>query len=205
MHRAASILGALAIVIAVGPSVAETATPAPASRLRGTIEQVSGDTVTILTRDGQHRAVLIGPETKISALRLLTIGDLKPGAYIGTAAMRQVNGHLQALEVMVFPEALRGVGEGQRPWDLGPDSSMTNATVAEVTGNASGRTLQLKYKGGEAELEVTPETPIVTPVPGDRTLLVAGKAVVAFARQGADGSWTAANFTVEKDGVKPPM
>ena len=82
---------------------------------------------------------------------------------------------------------------------------MTNATVAEITATPNGPTLQLKYKGGEAILDVPPDAPIVTPIPGDRSLLVAGRAVVAFARQGKDGTWTAAFLTVEKDGVKPPM
>src|SRR5207244_11033833 len=100
------------------------AKPAPATRVRGTIEQVSADTVTILTRDGQHRPVQIGPNTRIGALRLLTIGDIKAGDFIGTAALKETGGHLKALEVTVFPEALRGVGEGQRPWDEGPESPM---------------------------------------------------------------------------------
>src|SRR5437762_6778082 len=109
----------LAIVIccAVAPALADDAKPAPATRVRGTIEQVSGDTVTILTRDGRHQPVQIGPNTRIGALRLLTIGDIKAGDFIGTAALKEAGGHLKALEVMVFPEALRGVGEGQRPWD----------------------------------------------------------------------------------------
>jgi hypothetical protein len=196
----------LAIVICclVAPAVADEAKPAPGTRLRGTIEQVSGDTVTILSRDGRHQPVLIGPNTRIGPLRLLAIGDIKAGDYIGTAALKQSGGHLKALEVMVFPEALRGVGEGQRAWDHG-DSTMTNATVAEITANPNGRTLELNYKGGEASVDVPPDAPIVTPIPGDRSLLVAGKAIIAFARKGADGTWTAANLTVEKDGVKPPL
>ena len=201
MRRILAILFAFAVV----PAIADDAKPGPASRLRGTIEQVSNGAVGILTRDGQHESVLIGPNTKISALRLLAIGDVKAGDYVGIAAMKGSDGHLKALDVVVFPEALRGIGEGQRPWDLGPDSSMTNATVAEVAASPNGQTLQLKYKGGEAAIDVPPDAPIVTPIPGDRALLVVGKAVVAFARQGADGKWTAANLTVEKDGVKPPI
>src|SRR4051794_34329907 len=109
-----SILATLILLVAA-PVIADDAKPAPpATRLRGTIEQVSGDTVTILTRAGKHVPVLIGPDTKIGALRQLAIGDLKAGDFIGTAALKQTDGHLRALEVMVFPEALRGRGEGQR-------------------------------------------------------------------------------------------
>jgi hypothetical protein len=199
-----SILATLIFLVAA-PVLGDDAPPVPGTRLRGTIEKVSGDTVTILTRGGQHDPVMIGPDTRIGALRQLAIGDLKAGDFIGTAALKQTDGHLKALEVMVFPEALRGRGEGHRAWDQGPDSSMTNATVAEITATPNGPTLQLKYKGGEATVDVPPDAPIVTPIPGDRSLLVAGKAIVAFARQGQDGVWTAANLTVEKDGVKPPL
>ena len=196
---------AFLIAFAVMPALADDANPAPASRLRGTIEQVSGDAMGILTRDGRHELVVITPDTKINALRLLAIGDVKAGDFVGIAAIKASGGHLKALDVVVFPEALRGVGEGQRPWDLGPDSSMTNATVAEVAASPNGQTLQLKYKGGEAAIDVPSDAPIVTPIPGDWTLLIVGKAVVAFVRKGADGKWTAAYVTVEKDGVKPPI
>jgi hypothetical protein len=196
---------AIVILLAVAPAAADNAAPAPAARLRGTIEQVSGDAVTILTRDGQHQTVLIGADTRIGALRLLSLDDVKAGDFIGTAAVKESDGHLRALEVHVLPEAMRGAGEGQHAWDAGPDSSMTNATVAEVASNPAGRTLQLKYKGGEATVDVPTNTPIVMPIPGDRSLLIAGRAVVAFARPGADGKLTAAYLTVEKDGVKPPM
>jgi hypothetical protein len=194
---------ALLITLLAAPAIADDATPS--ARVRGSIEQVAGDTVTILTRDGQHQAVLIGPDTKIGALRQLTLADVKAGDFVGTAAVKGSDGRLRALEVTVLPEAMRGLGEGQHPWDTGPDGSMTNATVAEVAGNPDGRTLQLKYKGGDATVDVPAATPIVTPIPGDRSLLVVGKAVIAFGRQGADGKLTAGYLSVEKDGIKPPM
>jgi hypothetical protein len=202
MHR---ILALLIAVTVVAPALADEANAPAASRLRGTIEQASGDAIGILTRDGRHESVAVTRNTKINALRLLAIGDVKAGDYVGIAAMKGSGGQLRALDVVVFPEALRGVGEGQRAWDLGPDSSMTNATVAEVAASPKGQTLQLKYKGGQAAIEVPSDAPIVTPIPGDRTLLVVGKAVVAFVRKGADGNWTAEYLTVEKDGVKPPI
>jgi len=193
------------VALLASPAAADDATPAPSVRVRGTIEHVSGDAMIILTRDGQHQTVLIGTDTKIGALRLLTLADVHEGDFIGTAAVKGSDGHLRALEVTVLPEAMRGAGEGHYPWDTGPDSSMTNATVAEVAGNADGRTLQLKYKGGEATVDVPAATPIVAPMPGDASMLIVGKAAIAFARQGPDGKLTAAYVSVEKDGVKPPM
>src|SRR5262249_60108165 len=127
-----SILAILVLGL-VAPAIADDAKPAPASRLRGTIEQVAGDTVTILSHDGKHQAVLIGPNTKISALRQLAIGDIKPGDFIGTAALKETGGHLKALEVTIFAEALRGAGGGQHPLDRGPDSSIYHAAGAVIT------------------------------------------------------------------------
>ena len=194
---------ALATLVVFG-AVAGRAAQTPSVRIRGTIEAIAGDTVTILTKTGEHKPVTLTPDTRIGALRALTLADIKAGDFIGTAAVKQPDGHLRALEVTVFPEALRGTGEGQRPWDQGPDSSMTNATVAEVAEAASGHTLKLQYKGGEAIVDVTPDAPVVTPIPGDRSLLIVGKAIVASALLNADGSLTARYVSVEKDGVKPP-
>jgi hypothetical protein len=198
------IIAILALLLA-SPAIADDATPAPTARIRGTIEQVAGDTVTILTQDGRHEAVLINQTTKIGALRALTLADVKANDFIATVAVKGSEDHLRAVEVTVLPESMRGMGEGHYPWDTGPDSSMTNATVAEVAGNADGRTLQLKYKGGEATLDVPAGIPIVAPVPGDPSLLITGKAIFAFARKGTDGKLTAGYLSVEKDGVKPPM
>ena len=196
---------AILFVLLGSPAIADDAKPAPSTRVRGTIEQVSGDVVTILTKVGQHQPVLMAPDTKIGTLRALTLADVKAGDFIATVAVKGSDDHLRAVEVTVLPESMRGVGEGHYPWDTGPDSSMTNATVAEVASNADGRTVQLKYKGGEAILDVPAATPIVAPVPGDASLVVVGKAAIAFARKGADGNLTAAYLSVEKDGVKPPM
>ena len=135
---------------------------------------------------------------------MLALTDIKPGDYIGTAATKQPDGRLVATVVTVFPPDMRGVGEGQHPWDQGPNSSMTNANVDEIVTATSGRTLKLSYKGGTAEVDVPPDVPIVTPVPGDRSLLLPGKALVAFMRQQTDGTLMAAFIAVEKDGVKPP-
>ena len=127
------------------------------------------------------------------------------GSFIGTAAVPQADGTLKAQEVVIFPESMRGVGEGHRAWDLTPDSTMTNATVEAAVAGAAGRELSLTYKGGEKKLVVPPGTPIVTLAPGDASLLKAGNHVFLSATQGADGIVTASRITVGKDGLVPPM
>ena len=176
----------------------------PPQRVRGTIDHVSADTITVQTADGTDQTLKLAPDARIVSVRALALSDIKAGDYIGTAAAKQPDGRLVATAVTVFPAEMRGVGEGQRPWDEGPNSSMTNANVDEIVTGTSGRTLKLSYKGGIAEVDVPPDVPIVTPVPGDRSLLLPGKAVVAFMRQETDGTLMAAFVSVEKDGVKPP-
>jgi len=112
---------------------------------------------------------------------------------------------LHALEVLIFPEAMRGTGEGHFPWDLQPESLMTNAAVAGVAAAPTGRTLKLAHKGQETEIVVGPEAPIVTFQPADASLLKPGAAVFLTAQKQPDGTLTAARVTAEKDGVKPPM
>src|SRR5262249_52055666 len=110
-----------------------------------------------------------------------------------------------AIEVHIFPEAMRGTAEGQFPWDLVPDSIMTNATVAGITSVPQGQVLKVSYKGGESEIIVPSDIPIVTYVPGDASLLKPGAAIFTVALKKPDGSLTSTRVTAEKDGVKPPM
>jgi hypothetical protein len=119
--------------------------------------------------------------------------------------VRQPDGRLKAQELLIFPEAMRGVGEGHRAWDLTPDSTMTNATVEAVVSDAAGRVLTLTYKGGQQELLVPPGTPIVTLESGDASLLRAGNHVFLSATRESDGGLSASRITVGKDGLVPPM
>ncbi|MEJ0097069.1 MAG: hypothetical protein WDM84_02815 [Bauldia sp.] len=184
MHRIA--LAGIAVALVAAGTLAANAQSGP-QRVRGTIEQVTADAITIKTADGKDQTLPLAPDVRIGSDKALTLADIKSGDYIGTGATKQPDGTLVADEVTVFPAALRGAGEGQRPWTGGPNSSMTNANVDEVAMGTSGNVLKLSYKGGTAEVVVKPGTPIVTPQPGDRTLLVAGLAVVAYVRTGADG------------------
>ena len=174
-------------------------------RIRGTIEGVQGSTLTIATREGPTIAVTLAPDAKIAALVPADLAAAGKGSFIGTAAIPQPDGTLKAQEVLIFPEAMRGVGEGHRAWDLTPDSTMTNATVEATVAGASGRELSLTYQGGGKTLLVPPGTPIVTLEPGDASLLKPGNHVFLSATPGADGTLGAARITVGKDGMVPPM
>jgi hypothetical protein len=147
----------------------------------------------------------LAPNFTVLGVAKRSLSDIKAGDYVASTSAKGADGKLHAIEIHIFPEEMRGVGEGQRPWDLVPDSLMTNATVSGLTAAPQGQVLKVAYKGGEAEVIVAPDTPIVTYVSGDAGLLKPGAAVFVIAQQKADGSLTAARVTAEKDGVKPPM
>jgi hypothetical protein len=195
------LLASLATGLAGGIAAAQ---PVPATRLRGTIAAVSGDTITLATREGTQLDVALRPDTVVTQVVPARLDDIKPGSFIGTTALPQQDGSLMAVEVHVFPESMRGTGEGHRPWDLQPQSTMTNGTVGDVAGT-SGRTLHVKYKGGEQNVVVPPEAAIVTYEPGSRALLVPGAKVFVLATKSAEGALAAVRIGVGKDGLKPPM
>ena len=188
---------------AQAPSV--PASSEASSRIRGTIETLDGQKLTVLSRDGRTVTISLAPDFVVIGVAKRTLADIKAGDYVASTSARGTDGHLHALEIHIFPEAMRGVGEGQRPADLVPDSLMTNATVSGVTAAPQGHVLKVSYKGGEAEVIVGPDTPIVTYVEGDASLLKPGATIICVAQKGADGSLTARRVTAEKDGVKPPM
>ncbi len=183
---------------------APSAPPAPTVRLRGTIESVDATTVTIKERRGETIALALADNVGISEVVPIALADIKPGSYIGTAAMPNKDGTLEALEVLVFPEAARGTGEGHFPWDLQPESTMTNATVADLASAPKGRKLTLKYKDGEKILNVPESVPVVTFKPADKSLLVPGAKVVITATERA-GKPTALRILTGRNGFAPPM
>jgi hypothetical protein len=200
-RRAAMALPAGLLIPAV--SRVEAQTPA-ATRIRGDIEALDGQDIHIVSRSGQNVTLRLAGDLQVQGVVPISIDAIKPGSFIGSAAVGQPDGTLRALEVHVFPEAMRGTGEGHRPFDLGPESTMTNGTVGEVV-VSSGRTLKVGYKGGEKTIVVPPETPIVTYEPGSRALLVKGAHVIVFATEGPTNSLTAKRIVVGKDGLVPPM
>ncbi len=197
-----TIVSIIAVLVLGGDALAQTAT---VTRLRGTIAAMDGGALTIATRDGGHVTVTLKDDAKISALQASSLAAIGPGSFIGTAAVPGRDGGLTALEVVVFPENMRGTGEGHYDWDLQPGSSMTNANVDAVVTAKSGQELQLSYKGGTTKVTVAPDVPVVTFVPAERGDLRVGLAVYTPATAASDGRLTTSRVVVERDGVKPPM
>ena len=174
------------------------------TRIRGEIVSVDASTLTVKRSNGAVVALALAPSVNVGAVKNVKLADIAKGAYIGTATRTEADGKLTALEVLVFPEAARGSGEGHYAWDLMPGSMMTNANVDAAVSGVKGRTLQLSYKGGTKEVTVPENTPVVTFTGATRADLVAGKKVFVIAN-GMPSALTAARVVVEKDGVAPPM
>ena len=173
--------------------------------MRGTIVTVSPDSVVVQSREGRAVTVKIGEKVNYLVVVKAAREDIKPGAYLGIAAEPQKEGPQKALEVVVFPEAARGSGEGHRAWDLTPESTMTNATLADSVQALDGQVVTMKYKDGETKIVIPKDVPIVTTKPGMRDDLKPGVAVVVFGQTAEAGAVTAGAIAVGKDGVNPPM
>ena len=197
-------VGALIALLAL-PAAAQNAPEGTPTRIRGTVEKLDGQALTVKSREGQQVTITLAPNVAVAYLVKKSLADIKAGDFVASTSMKGTDGKNHSIELRIFPEALRGVGEGQYAWDLAPESLMTNATVSGVTGAPQGQTLKVTYKGGESELVVGPETPIFGYGTGDMSLLKPGAAVFIVAQKQADGTLTAARVTAEKDGVKPPM
>jgi hypothetical protein len=193
---------AVALLLACFAALA-SAQPSPTQRLRGTVQALESDTLILLERNGATVRLALDDKFGVNEVMPIEPEAIKPGAYIGTAAMPGAGG-LSALEVLVFPEPARGTAEGHGPWDLQPGSTMTNATIAEVVAVPNGRSMRLRYKDGEQTVVVPDGVPIVTFKPGDRSLLVPGAKVVVFAQQ-RDGKLTALRALAGRNGFAPPM
>ena len=197
----AGCVAAAVAFIAAASAMAQS----PPTRLRGSIAANDGKTVTIATREGTQVPVKLADNYAVMLVSPVTLADVKENSFVGIASMKGPDGSLNALEVLVFPESARGTGEGHYPWDLQPESMMTNATVATVAKAPDGQTLTLKYKDGTQTINVKPGTPIVTFAPGDKADVKVGAKVFVPATKGADGSFTAGRLLVGKDGLTPPM
>ena len=175
-------------------------------RVRGTIEKIDGSVMTVKARDGAMLTIKLAENLRVLGLVKIPLADIKPGAYVGVSSVPIPGGGLKALHVHQFLEAMRGVAEGHRGHDTAPQAMMTNATLAEVVAVTGGQTLLLKYKDGEQKILVPPEAQIVAYVPGDRAELKPGTPMMIFAAaKQPDGTLAAANVTVGRDGLVPPM
>jgi len=193
----------LMALLAVGTAQAQDA-PGMRMGVRGEITGIVGDVLRVHASSGETVAVMLTPQTQVRAVTLANIEDIKPGSYIGSAAMTQADGTLKALEVHVFPPQLAGTGEGHRPFDLVKGSSMTNGRVSDLV-VSNGRVLTVDYKGGRQTILVPDDVPIVNLAPADRSLLKVGVKVVTFVIPAEDGKLTAQSISAGKDGVSPPM
>jgi len=187
------------------PALAQTPPAGTPMRVVGSVDKLDGNNLTVNMKDGQAVTVVLADNAVVFGVEKRTVADIKPGDYLASGGVRGTDGKIRAVEVRIFPEALRGTGEGQRSWDAKPDGVMTNATVGTVSQSPEGGVIHVKYKEGESQYTVGPEVPIVAYVAGDRSLLKPGAAVFTVAQKKPDGSLTAGRVTAEKNGVKPPM
>jgi hypothetical protein len=200
MKRIALLFSLLAIGAA--PAFGQDTT----TRIRGTIVSLEGNVLTVATA-GENRRVTLTDGFRVVSVVKSDLAKIVPGTYVGSAAVTQPDGTLRAQEVHIFPEAMRGTGEGHRPYDLGPQSTMTNGTVdtSAVVESVGDRVLTLKYKGGEKKLFVSKDTPIVAYEAGDAKALVLGAHVYIIAQRGPDGTLSSGRVNVGKNGLVPPM
>jgi hypothetical protein len=175
-------------------------------RIRGTIEKVDGAAYVVKNRDGTEYKVTVSDPGLYVGIVKSTMADIKPGMFVGSTGMTQPDGSQKAIEVHIFPESMRGTGEGHYDWDLKPNTKMTNANVEQTVGGVDGPILSVKYKDGEKKLMVTPETAVVTYVIGDKNDLKPGtKIFVGAGKKQADGTVQTPRVTYGKDGLTPPM
>jgi hypothetical protein len=201
MRKHVFAAGAIGFALLSG---AATFAAAPPARTRGTIESVSADALTLDARGGQKATFKITPDTKFASVTQAQMGDIQPDSYVGVTAAPQPDGTLKAMEVHVFAPSMRGVGDGHYPWDLGANSTMTNGAVGALQGT-SGRTMQVKYKGGEKQITVPEDTPIVAVAPADASVAKPGAHAMVLAPKDGGETPAAVFVLVGENGTTPPM
>ena len=199
--------GAAGFVLLLATSASFAQQQAAPVRVRGTVEGVDGPMLRVKSRDGQTTYKMkMADNVAVRGVVKASLLDIKQNSFIGVTGMPQADGSQKAVEIHIFPENLRGTGEGHRPWDLSPNSTMTNATVAQMVKGVHGDEITLKYKDGDKKVVVVPETVIVAFVPGDKSELKPGaKIFIGAANKKEDGTLEAAAINVGRDGITPPM
>jgi hypothetical protein len=203
MTIAAALLGAAATSAALAQ---QAASPQPQTiRLRGTIEKLDGRAVLAKSSMGEALTLKLADKVLVVAVVKATIADIKPGSYIGSGAMPQPDGLQMAIEVHIFAESMRGTGEGFKPWDGAPNSTMTNGAVGATVAAKSGQAVTVKYKDGEQTIIVTPDVPIVRYEIADPAAITPGEPFTAVATgKAADGSFDVSRINVGRGGASPP-
>lgn len=196
------VLGTISSLTVAGTAGAQAA---DAVRVRGTVVSFEPSLLTVKTRQGDTDAIKLDASWKISGVASASVKDIKHGDFLGIASVSKADGGSGALEVVVFPAALKGTGEGDRPWDLQPNSRMTNGTVADVT-DINGRAVTLTYDNGQTKkISIPDNTPVVTFATATPTDLKPGATVFVVAQRGGDGTLSAGRVVVGNNGVVPPM
>ena len=200
-----SLLASLAVVSVLASSAWAQQSPTP-TRIRGTIESLDGSMLSIKTREGTDVKVKMTDDLKVIGIAKTTLSEIKPGSYIGVSAMPQPDGSQKAFAIHIFPEAMRGAAEGHRPWDQRPNSTMTNATVAQTVASVDGQVIEVKYKDGEKKVVVPPDAAIVAFADGEKSEIKPGAKIIIFgAKKLDDGSLETNRIGVGRDGITPPM
>ena len=200
------LLLATTLLLGLGGLAAVAQTPpAPPTRIRGTIASLEGNHLIVNSRDGTKIPVTLNEPLTVVTVKKADLNALPANSYVGIATRTGTDGKLTALEVLVFPEAMRGAGEGHYAWDLEPGSMMTNGTVKGAVSASSGRELTVGYKDDAKTIIVPAAAPVVTFAPAERADLKPGAPVFLGATKSADGTFSAGRVTVGKDGVAPPM
>jgi hypothetical protein len=196
----------IAVIAATCLAVAATAQSPGPTRVRGTVTAIDGNTLSVKSREGEDMKIELAPNATFAYMKKMELSDIKPGTPLGASAVRQ-DGRLVARELHLFNPGRPIPGEGHRPWDLEPDSTMTNATVSAVAEvqAARGNELTLTYPGGEQRILVPAGIPIVMAVDSDRSVVVPGQYAYIAVTSAADGKLTATRLQVTKDGVRPPQ
>ena len=198
IQRTLAALSFASICIALPASAQETV------RIRGTIERIEGPVYVVKNRDGAELKLTMTDNPLFVAIVKSTMADIKPGMFVGSTGMSQPDGSQKAIEVHIFPESMRGTGEGHYDWDLKPQSKMTNGNVEQSVAAVDGQMLSVKYKDGEKKLLVTPETAVVTYVTGNKDELKPGtKIFVAAAKKQPDGTLQTPRITYGRNGAGP--
>jgi len=195
-----------ALLLVAVSSVALAQAPAnPPVRIRGTVEKLDGNMLTVKARNGQTMTVKMADNFAVMGVAKASLADVGSGKFIGTTTVGERQGALIAEEVHIFPENMRGTGEGHYDWDLRPNSKMTNANVANVTSMGKDRVMTVQYKGGEKKILVPENAVVVAFQPTDKSELKPGAQIFVVSQKQPDGSLTAARVNVGLKGQVPPM
>lgn len=201
------LVAASSFALLFATSVALAQTPAAPVRVRGTIEKVDGQTLTVKLRDGTETTVKLADNAHVTAMVKASLADIKVGSFIGVTCMPQPDGSQKAIGLHIFMDNQRGVVPARfMPWDRQPGSTMTNADVQSTVAGVDGQTMTVKYADGEKKITVPPNTPVVAFAPGSTSDLKPGaQFFIVAAQKNPDGTLAASAINVGRDGVAPPM